>query len=338
MKPQDTHAFYDVITDEATAGIPADLDVWPRISRGLLVGGSVAGKRSASIRRLTWPRVRLGGMRVGAIVVLALIVLIVGTPRVDQSGSAAAALLNDLATVARAQAAPLPLAAGSYVYTREESMYTSTLVVRGGETITALVPKTRSMWVAADGSGRIQEAAGEPIFLSERSRTAWSAAGSPPLARPINRDFDAGGLSYEDPGSLPSNPGALATVVRQRAEGTGVPVDVEMFIVIGDLLRQQSSPPEVRAALYQLATTIPSVDLIGARADHAGRPGVAIGKVTDHFGGRQSLVLIFDPRNSALLGEERVLLDAASWVDTTPPVVISYAVYLESGIVDTLPQ
>ena len=82
----------------------------------------------------------------------------------------------------------------------------------------------------------------------------------------------------------------------------------------------------------------PGVELIGDARDHAGRPGVAVAKTSAYTGLRQRNVLIFDPRTSALLGEEDVLLERATWLDAQPPVVIGYAVYLDSRVVESLPR
>jgi len=176
------------------------------------------------------------------------------------------------------------------------------------------------------------------VFLSERSRAAWLAAGSPPLGRAINQDFGAQGLSFEDLSRLPTDPSALATVIRERAQRADPPLYDEMFVVIGDLLREQTAPPQVRAALYKVAAGIPGVELVGQVHDRAGRQGVAVAKTSTYTGVKRRHVLIFDARTSALLAEEDVILESVSWIDAKPPVVIGYATYLESGIVESLPR
>jgi len=71
--------------------------------------------------------------------------------------------------------------------------------------------------------------------------------------------------------------------------------------------------------------------------DRAGRPGIAVAVTTDYWGAKQRFTLIFDPTTSALLSEERVLLERADWTDAKPPAVIGYTTYLESGVVTRLP-
>jgi hypothetical protein len=280
----------------------------------------------------TWLRVA------GAAVALATLLVMVGAPWTTRelSTANAAALLNDLASIAAAQPTARVPTSG-YRYTKVESTYQNMMVLRGGEVIATLQPRTREMWVAADGSGRIRETAGDVVFLNERGRAAWVAMGSPPLGRTTNGEFGPGGLSSEDLTRLPTDPTALAEVIRERAARTQVPIDDEMFVMIGDLLRPQGAPSNLRAALYKVAAAIPGVELVRDARDHAGRPGVAVAKTSSYTGLRHRNVLIFDPRTSALLGEEHVLLEQAAWVDAAPPVVVGYAVYLESRIVEKLP-
>ena len=254
------------------------------------------------------------------------------------SAASAAEVLNGLAAVAAAQPGP-PAAQGGYRYLKSETLHLSMVagVDAPGPPVAALVPKTREMWVAPDGSGRIREIAGEPIFLSDRARAAWEAAGRPDLATAIHQDFGPGGLWYEDFDRYPTDPAALAEVVRQRAEKADPPVDIGMFVVVGDMLREPGAPPELRAALYQVAARIPGVEFLGRVTDRAGRPGVAVAKDTTYWGGKQRYVLLFDPSTSALLGEERGLIEPVDWLDARPPVVIGHATYLESAVVPSLP-
>jgi hypothetical protein len=323
----------EALESEAAAAVPADVDLWPRI-------GAAVGSRRPLMTPLALGPLRLSppaALRIAAAVVLGAIIVIAGLQWPGRQQGAAAAALNDLAGVAALQPAPVPATVPGYRYTKEDSMYLNMMPTRSGELIAALVSKTRTMWIAPDGSGRIREAAGELVFPSESSRSAWQAAGSPPLGRAINQDFGPQQLSFEDMSRLPTDPSALATVIRERAQRADPPLHDEMFVIVGDLLRQQTAPPQVRAALYKVAAGIPGVELVGQVRDRAGRQGVAVAMTSTYTGLKQRHVLIFDPKTSALLAEETVLLEAVRWVDAKPPVVIGYATYLESGVVQSLP-
>jgi hypothetical protein len=243
---------------------------------------------------------------------------------------AAAAALRQAASVA-AQAEPLRLEDG-YVYTKIEALwgfYTMDWMY--------LRPLVREDWIAADGSGRIRENVGEPIFLSEADRAAFEASGSTPFA--LNEDFGPGGLEPQLANALlPTDVDLLREEVRQRAEASHPwpRTDSQMFVVIRDLLRAPLTPPDVRAALFEVAAGLPGIELLGEMDDRVGRPGVAVAMTAFPFTPwhRQEIV-IFDPATSVLLEERSVGL--ASYGDTPAPFLWGYATYLETEIVSKLP-
>lgn len=315
----------EVLSSQAERSIPATTDLWPEILRRHT---DRPARSSAAAPQVT----RRDTIRAAVALGLAALMVVVSAPWLSrQQTTAAAGFLSELAVVAAAQPAAPAVHAGSYAYTKSESMY-----LFGTGTYSALIPRTREIWIAPDGSGRIRESAGEPVFLRESDRAAWVAAGSLRV-RGIDEDFGPGGLHFEDLSALPTDVAAMTTLVRERASRTQVPLDVEMFVVVGDLLRETWAAPEVRAALYRVAAGIPGVELIGSVQDRAGRQGVAVAKTRYHVGGTQRHTLIFDPTTTTLLGEESVLL---TWPDaiTGGPAVVTYVVYLESEVVEELPS
>jgi hypothetical protein len=250
---------------------------------------------------------------------------------------AAAAELEQLAQVAAAQPAATPPGPGQYQYTDSQEAYTSSTYDGPGHSYTVQLPETRQIWIGADGSGRLLETFGAAIFLSPQDRADWVTAGSPDLATaPTDESFGPGGLSDgpTDLSTLPTDPSALAALISSRRIEGGPPGPSEDFAQIGDLLRETDASPALRAALYQVAANLPGVLLLGAVADHSGRPGVGVGY---NWGGVQH-ELIFDPTTSALLGEEDVTV-ATGWKPGTTPTepvgtVNDWVVYLQSGVVD----
>src|SRR5687768_1863408 len=239
----------EVLATEAERGVPPALDLWPTISARAATRGVPATAPLAfgplRLRRRTT-------LRAGAAVLLAAIIVVAGLQWPGREQGAAAAVLNELASVAALQPAPLPIAAQGYRYTKTDEMYLAMMVVAtNGEPYVAGVPKTRSLWIAADGSGRIRETAGKPIYLNERSRSWWETEGPRQMLAAQNEDFGPQKLAFEDLSRLPTEPSALANVIRERAQRADPPLHDEMFVVIGDYLRQQSAPPQVRAALYK---------------------------------------------------------------------------------------
>jgi len=111
----------------------------------------------------------------------------------------------------------------------------------------------------------------------------------------------------------------------------GPPGDAETFTIIGDLLRETYAPPGVRAALYTIASELSGVELVGTTHDHLGRPGTAVAYVAQ--GLRDEL--IFDPRTSALLGEQTTVADPSQVRGLAAGAVVEWTSYLRSGVVDS---
>ena len=311
--------------------------------------------QAAARPRLHWPRLRLQRPRllIPAVVVPLVVVLALGVvPLGNRPDPAAAAALTAVADVAAAlPAAPLD----GYRHTKSEGAW---LVGEGGwpdypNGIWALLPVTRELWVKPDGSGRLIETRGEPIWFGPADKAAWVASGSPlPSAEHTDVRFGAtpagyvpgtpqvwpGSLHYEDVDALPTDPPALRQLIDQRAAAGGGSTDYERFTIVGDLLRETVGTPQVRAALYRVAAGLGGVELIGSVTDRAGRTGTAVAMTSDQSSrGLEQRILIFDPHTSMLLEEQDTLLHHVDWLDADPPIVIGYATYLVSDIVPTIP-
>ena len=81
--------------------------------------------------------------------------------------------------------------------------------------------------------------------------------------------------------------------------------------------------PKLRAALYEIVSTLDGVQLIGETTDELGREGIGVG----YWDGENLEVLIFDPSTSAILGERS---------ETGDGEVISWSAVVASGIVDSV--
>jgi hypothetical protein len=219
------------------------------------------------------------------------------------------------------------------MYTSSVEAYTSTTVDGPGKNYTVSVPENRQIWIGPDGSGRLLETFGTPIFLSATDHADWVAAGSPALSSgPSDETFGPGGLSDgpTDLARLPTDPKALAAMISSRRIEGGPSGPAEDFTQVGDLLRETDAPPALRAALFTVTERIPGIDELGTVADHSGRAGVGIAFTSS--GVRHEL--IFNPTDSTLMGEQDIVV-AASPQNEPLGTLVDWVVYLRSGVVDS---
>jgi hypothetical protein len=293
------------------------------------VEGPEAGRLFAEIIER---RTRLSSRRVVltvGVAVLAAVAAIAGllvATRLPTNASAATALKR-AAAVARLQ--PLVVArAGQFVYTKSQYTALDTYADKG-TTYAALIPWTRESWIGPTG-GRIHQVAGAASFVDEGDRARWIAAGRPSFTGPSPDQTDP--LPPAKPLDLPSDPETLFAQLKQEAAGYGPRADAEMFVLVGDALRETNASPAQRAALYAVAARIPGVQLVG-QVDRLGRRGIAVAK--DDYVNHTRATLVFDPGTSQLLGEEETTLPGNSF-DYPAGTRIFSITYLETGIVDAL--
>jgi hypothetical protein len=342
---------------DALRGLGRDVPAPEPAAKQTARAALLAHAEAATTRSRWLPNRRLGLRRPRLVVPLAALglVAILATgllPLGRGADPAAAAALNRAADNAAAQ----PAAGAGYRHTKSEGANLSGV---GGwpdhpNGIWALVPVTREIWARSDGSGRVIETRGEPIWFGPADKAAWVAVGSPDLRGTPSSDTTfsltpsglapgtpqawPGSLYYENVDALPTDVAALRHVIDERAAAGGGATDYERFTIVGDLLRETVAAPQVRAALYRVAAGLGDVELIGSMTDRAGRTGTAVSMTNGQSSrGLERRVLIFDPRTSALLAEEDVLLHKVDWLDAEPPLLIGYDTYLVSDVVPAIP-
>ena len=116
-------------------------------------------------------------------------------------------------------------------------------------------------------------------------------------------------LTWDQLYALPTDAHTLLTKLRSTTTGFGITSDAELFVVVGDLLRESPAPPTLRKALYDAAADIPGVQVVGDSVDSLGRRGTAV--VRD---GKRLLV---DTTNGRLLAEGEGS-DAVTYVHQGP--------------------
>jgi len=184
--------------------------------------------------------------------------------------------LSKVAARQRTGTAPGP---GQFQYTSSVGINQSCTVARLYYCVN--FREQREIWIGPDGSGRIRGTETDPVFPTAKDRQNWKALGreAPPLVGPPSDErFGPGGLSTGpvDLSKLPTDPAKLAEMISSRKIEGGPPGPAEDFVQVGDLLRETSASPELRAALFKVAAGIPGVKLLGTVTDSDGRSGTAI--------------------------------------------------------------
>jgi hypothetical protein len=338
--------------------------------RGRILFAPLASRAARSRRR---PRRRLVIATTAAAVALAMVVTLPRVlPEEHIGASPAAAAVLERAAVAATASGGVP--AGRYAYTKAETLYAATRT--DAPEYSVLLPTVRETWVAADGSGRVIERRGEPIFLGRRDRARWLAAGSPPLVgstestdqlvraqyRPVSP-----ALLASDPETLdlelldrllsavpqlPTDPDRLERIIRAYSEKKDPPVEAQMFNAVSGIVHSPYASAELRAAAYRVLARINGVELGGRRRDAAGRLGTAISAPAGYGGPNESTadpadstlntqerrLLMIDPKTGNVLAEETVLTKRVAWIDGDPGDVTGSITILEQGWVETLDQ
>lgn len=224
-----------------------------------------------------------------------------------------------------------PLRPGRYLYTRSHSTYLS--IVGDGPGYAMMVPNERESWMALDGTGWMKTRNGKEIWLSDRDRQRWIAAGRPDL----NGKGDDTSIGVDDQGGpapmsttqLPTDPDALYAKLSH-----GNTPD-QTFQALQSALQESYTTPAQRAALYEVADRIPGVEREANAADHDGRLGT--GFTFDDTQNKMRTVVAIDPQTHALLGSTTTTLPGY-WDDYKPGTVIGWTVIDRVEVVDKIKQ
>jgi hypothetical protein len=252
------------------------------------------------------PRLVLAGCLVAAATVAALVI---PAERDGRLGAPEARAAQTLRAAAAAEGGlTRPLRPGEYWYVRQRTAW----AMSAGDDYVVIHPEVREDWVAIDGSRRWRTRRdGEPRFPTPEDRERWEEAGGRlgpartehRVPAPKDPPFYVGdrALTYAQLLELPRDPEALYERLRSAAIECecGQSVEQETFVIVGDLLRGNPIPADLRAALLRAAAHVPGIEFVERERDLAGRTGVGVAFESE---GQRS-VLIFDRDTYELLGE-----------------------------------
>lgn len=115
-------------------------------------------------------------------------------------------------------------------------------------------------------------------------------------------------LTWDDLGELPTDAVELRELLEEMVRDHPSGEDNELWEGVTGLLRESPASPALRRALWQVAATVPDVELVGAMTDSIGREGTAIER--DQLDqGWYRVVYILDPTDGTLLETRNIAAD-----------------------------
>jgi hypothetical protein len=262
--------------------------------------------------------------------------------------TAAEALERAATAATRTPAAEKLPRPNQFFYTRTQATYMDEAILKGGGVIPSLDTRTREAWLSSGRLGGERTIDTQQRFPSAAARAAWVKAGRPPFTTPGRKSMMSLGkspyylgnerLSYVQLLAFNQTGPELFERLRDHyITGQSGGLYEEIFTEVGDVLREQASPPRLRAALYRVLKQVPGVRYLGRVRDRLGRPAVGVARMTKR-GTRAEL--LFDPNSSVMLAEREVMIDVPkALVGLVPPgTVIADAVYERRAVVDHLGQ
>jgi hypothetical protein len=295
-------------------------------------------RRSSALPRRWRPRLTIPAVAVATLAIVLAAAIGIGR---DPENAGAATVLRDAAR--KLEAAPAtPLGAGQYWYVEQRGHTLAEGANSGSASHAALTTMVHKLWIGRDGSGRIVRTDQDPQWVTPADHERWVAAGSPSLTgsgideqeAPGRLSFSFGSrvLTYDELRALPTDPAVLAPMVEAAAIGNSWSAAWQQLDLIAELLRGAPLAPAQSAALYEVASTLPGIELVGPSSDSMGRPGVGVAVTSNGF--REELVL--DSGTGQLLGEFQTNLDARA--DLPAGTVIESVSYVSTGVVDSTTQ
>jgi hypothetical protein len=159
---------------------------------------------------------------------------------------------------------------------------------------------TRQIWVSPTKPSRLIDprVPGSPLYLINedahgpgKDRSRFGIVGTD--HRPVY---------WSTLWQLPTDPTKLGTLLRQGSSTAAKGRPEEVFVVVGDMLRESPAPQALRKALYQVALAVPGARNLGPIQDSQGRAGLAVELATGTDGTHLQRY-IFDPHTFQFLEE-----------------------------------
>lgn len=221
---------------------------------------------------------------------------------------------------------------GTFNYTKTEGAF----LLGGLGQYEVLVPQTREIWIGHDGSGRLRTSFEDPVFFGDRDRAEWQDNPAEWLQERTEDETALADFSFIDVSGLPTDPDALRDHVEGGLDTTDAgmgPAAWEVFIAAHGFLWETVPPPALSEAVLTMLSETPGIDVEQDDVDLAGRAATRFSVTSPN--GQLLSVMWLDPMSGRLLGEQQELLTPTPTIDAEAPVIIKWATYLRSEVVDT---
>jgi hypothetical protein len=317
-------------------------DAWSIAGQQLyeqLLTDSLREKTGGNSRRVP---LAIGGAAVAA--VLAAVLLFVSQ---TASSVSAAAELTHIAHVVATQE-PFALLPDQSLYSERTATVELTFTNVNGVAIPAVradFPISIRIWMKTNGYVAVGERFGRAQFTSPAAQSAWSTAGLPVQLSKAEQYYVGRG-SEESPSigldvsSLPVDATALGALIDKGS--TGIPeIDrvspgpdatgerVTLLLLGPDI----GATPQFYSALYQVLSTVPDVEKLGAVTTHSGQSGEGFALNASGPADKQERIIL-DPTTGKLLEAQNVIFGGNLESQSTS----LYALYLSFQLLDEMAE
>jgi hypothetical protein len=298
---------------------------------------------SQPARRPRWLAVRTRwSMAAAAGLSVATVAFVVALQGGDALSSTATAALYRAAALAQRRPLAFP-ADNQFYYVRSvtgESRIIQTRVPSGGgpPPPMAFVRVEQQLWASANRIGFSKFRTISIQFANPAARRAWVAAGRPALGESGSGREGTLGRGLYLLGNIELTRQALLNFTTDpqklyRSLYAAGHSPYEVFVEIGDELRNRPAPAPLRAALYRTLALVPGIRLVGPTRDSVGRRGVAVGFT--QYGLLNELVV--DPKTATMLEERSIVSDPAKVRLGLPRgATTSRTTYLQRAVTNTV--
>ena len=190
-----------------------------------------------------------------------------------------------------------------------------------GMTVWGRITSVREIWVAPDGSGRIEERNDPVTFPSDAEQKEWIAIGSPRLPG-MSRTFKSGELAYVRLDEVPRDPTRLRESL--TADSPSSTTILRRIVLI---LYENVPPVELTATIVSVLRDFPGIEV------KENGPLITFRGTDESPGRRSESTVVIDATSGQLVSERRRALTAVPGLSADPPIVMLERTVDDTGLI-----